>query len=253
MIPDLPESTAPSEVATPGMQMPEVQEEETQEQAPNNYTQQAQDQWQKSKTKYEYNDPNKNIQAMRQKAEQAEKERDAYAKRLQELENQTEEFTLGSDDIAEGKHLKKMHSNLTKEIKNLKEELQTYRKQSYEAATEARIKATYHDFDSVVNSDNLAALRDRHPELMSTLQSSTDLYSQAVSAYTMIKNLGIGKPPSQEQQRVQSNIYKPRPSNSVSPQQGDTPLSRANAFAEGLTDDLKDQLRKEMYSSMKNY
>jgi chromosome segregation ATPase len=244
---NIPETTAMPENSGPsmGIQQPEPQQE----------YQEAQPQEQRPAKKYEYNEAQKNLQAMRQKAEQAERERDAAMKRLQEIEQQSEEFTLGNDDIAEGKHLKKIHQKISSEIKSLKEELYNYRQQSTAATTEARIKATYQDFDSIVTADNLAALRDSHPELASTLQSSPDLYSQAVSAYTMIKRLGIAADKQYEGDRdkAKANAYKPRPTNAVSPQQGDNPLTRANAFADGLTDDLKEQLRKEMYSSMKNY
>ena len=51
---------------------------------------------------------------------------------------------------------------------------------------------------------------------------------------------------SKDRDKAQSNASKPKPLASVSPQQGDSPLSRANAFANGLTDELKSQLRKEM-------
>ena len=245
----IPETTAAAEVASPsmGIQQPEPQQEYQEVQ--------QQEQQTAPKKKYEYNESQKNLQAMRQKAEQAERERDAAMKRLQEIEQQSEEFTLAPDDIAEGKHLKKIHQKLTNEIKSLKEELYSYKQQSTAATTEARIKAQYNDFDSVVTADNLAALRDSYPELASTLQSSPDLYSQAVSAYTMTKKLGIAADKQYEgdREKVKANAYKPRPTNAVSPQQGDNPLTRANAFADGLTDDLKEQLRKEMYSSMKNY
>ena len=38
----------------------------------------------------------------------------------------------------------------------------------------------------------------------------------------------------------------------MSPQQGDSPLSRANAFANGLTPELRVQLIKEMEEARKN-
>ena len=47
------------------------------------------------------------------------------------------------------------------------------------------------------------------------------------------------------------NAQKPRPLTSISPQQGDSPLSKANAFANGLTPELQAQLLKEMKQSMK--
>ncbi len=53
--------------------------------------------------------------------------------------------------------------------------------------------------------------------------------------------------------RIQKNASKPKPLASVNPQQGDSPLSRANAFANGLTEELKDQLRKEMSESRRGY
>jgi len=51
---------------------------------------------------------------------------------------------------------------------------------------------------------------------------------------------------------VQANTAKPRPLTSVSPQSGESPLSRANAFAEGLTPELKKNLFKEMQEAKKN-
>lgn len=70
----------------------------------------------------------------------------------------------------------------------------------------------------------------------------------------MIKNLGIvpQEVPNTEQERVNKNMAKPRPLISASPQQGDSPLSHANAFANGLTDDLKKQLWKEMDQIRRN-
>jgi hypothetical protein len=51
---------------------------------------------------------------------------------------------------------------------------------------------------------------------------------------------------------AQKNASKPKPLASVSPQQGDSPLSRANAFANGLTPELQKQLRQEMEEARKN-
>ena len=221
MIDDMPEIEATSEVV-------------------HNYEQQEETPTPKQKSNEQ-----KNFAALRQKAEKAEYERDLALQRLQELERKSEEsddINLDNEDFAEGKHLRKMQNSNAREFKKLKEELQTYKKQADHAATEARIKTTYHDFDDIVNVDNLNALRESHPALATTIQSAPDLYSQAVTAYTMIKNLGIvpDKQQVNDKQRANNNLYKPRPATSVSPQQGDNPLTRANAFADGLTDELKE-------------
>lgn len=178
----------------------------------------------------------KNFAQMRLQMEQLQRERDEALRKLKDRND----IILGDDDIAEGKHLNRVQQ----EIKNLKEEL-----------VQTRIKAQYADFDTIVNVDTLAALRDNFPELAATLQDSKDLYTQASAAYTLIKKLGIV--PDEEvlinRNRIHNNTVKPRPASSVGPQQGDSPLTKANAFAEGLTEDLKKQLFKEMQQARKAY
>jgi hypothetical protein len=136
----------------------------------------------------------------------------------------------------------------------LEDQIKQYQQQSQLQTTEARLKAQYPDFDSVVSRENVELLKDRHPEIAYTLQQGQDLYATGVSAYTLIKKLGIQQEQTYEvdKQLAQRNAAKPRPLTSVAPQQGDSPLSRANAFANGLTDELKIQLRKEMAEAMKN-
>jgi multidrug efflux pump subunit AcrB len=193
---------------------------------------------------------------LRLKAERAERERDELLRMLKERELQQapktpepvedNEVTIGNDDLVEGKHL----SKVGRQIKNLKEELNQYKQQSTVVAAENKLRSTYPDFDTIVSRDNIEALRIEFPEIANTINSSTgDLYSKAVSAYTMIKKLGIYKEPevySEEKEKVKANAVKPRPLASVSPLKGDSALSHANAFAKGLTKELQEQLRKEM-------
>jgi hypothetical protein len=198
-----------------------------------------------------------NFKQLREKSERIARERDEAIARLREYESriksqsptqasdvESDEISMAPDELAEGKHISKVQKQLNK----LKEEVRV-------ATTEAKLKAQYPDFDSVVTKDNVQALRDAYPEIAHTLNSSPDLYSTAVSAYTLIKKLGLNSQASaydQEKQIVHANAAKPRPLASVSPQQGDSPLSRANAFANGLTEELKVQLRREMEESRRN-
>ena len=192
-------------------------------------------------------DQTKNFKQLRKKAEQVAKERDEALARLREYEarikqpatpEESDELTMQPDELAEGKHISKVQKQLNK----LKEEVRV-------ATTEAKLKAQYPDFDSVVSKENILALRDMYPEIAQALNSSPDLYATAASAYTLIKKLGLNANAAQydaEKKIVQANAAKPKPLASVSPQQGDSPLSRANAFANGLTDELKTQLLREM-------
>jgi len=205
----------------------------------------------------------KNFRALRQTKERAEKERDNALIRLQEYERQISErqiaaqhvqeenydINLGEDELAEGKHLKKVAAH----IKKLESQLKNYQQQASNIGTESRLKSQYPDFDDVVCKDNIELLRNTYPEIAQTINSSTDLYSKAVSAYTMIKKLGIQQNDNFQPQKdlAQKNAAKPKPLTSMSPQQGDSPLSYANAFANGLTEDLKKQLYREMIEASK--
>lgn len=205
----------------------------------------------------------RNYREMREAKARAERERDDYMRRLAEFESRAkpaepepveedEELHLGADDIAEGKHL----SKVAQKIKKLEAKLAKYESQSTEERTESRLKAKYADFDKVVSRENVALLTEAYPELAQSMHSTTDLYTKAVSAYTLIKKFGIYQesPLSIEREQVTKNVAKPRPLASVSPQQSEQgALSRANAFAFGLTDELKDQLLKEMNSARKGY
>lgn len=205
---------------------------------------------------------NRNFRAIKEKAERAERERDEALKLVKEMAAQSQpkyqapteesdDFNINPDDLVEGKHL----SKVGKQINSLKQQLSQYQQQSQLAATEAKLKAQYADFDQVVSKENLETFNYAYPELMQTINSTPDIYTKAVSAYKMIKQFGIHQPIEfqQEKEASKKNIAKPRPLTSVSPQQGDSPMSRANAFANGLTKELQDQLRKEMNDARKGY
>jgi len=197
-----------------------------------------------------------NIREMRITKEKAEKERDEAYRLIQQMKEQNApkesapepeedlDLGIGDDDLVEGKHLGKV----AREIRALKKELNKYKQDSVSTTVETKLKNKYKDFDAVVSKANVEALVRDFPELGDTLRSNKDLYSQAVSAYTMIKRMGVYKEDTfvNDKIKAESNAAKPRPLASVSPQHGEGPLTKANAFANGLTDELKANLRKEM-------
>jgi hypothetical protein len=202
-----------------------------------------------------------NFKTLRANKDKLEQERNEALEKLAKYEQQKADLKptlqesddyglgLGEDDLAEGKHLKKINAH----IKKLEEQVKGYQQQSSEIGVENKLKQQYPDFEKTVSKDNIELLRSLHPEIAQTINSSNDLYSKAVTAYTMIKKLGIVKEDNFQQDRnlAQKNAAKPKPLTSVSPQQGDSPLSHANAFANGLTDDLKKQLYREMIEAAK--
>ncbi len=167
-------------------------------------------------------------------------------------QQEEEDFQIEPDALAEGKHLKKV----MQKIKRLEDENRKHRQQSTVDMTEARLKMQYPDFDKVVSKESIESLRQSYPEIAESIHSNPDIYKRAVSAYTIIQKMGLYEDPdkfSEEKAVVQKNAAKPKPMASLSPQQGDSPLSRANAFANGLTKELQAQLLKEMMDVRKGH
>jgi hypothetical protein len=188
-------------------------------------------------------DKNKRLERERDEAVRLAQEKQA-AKVAEKVEELEEEINIGNDEIAEGKHVKQ----ITKEIKKLKEELRQYKQTSTVMSEEAQLKSQYPDIEKVVSKENLDALREQDPDFAAMLDTSTNFKAKVISAYKHIKQLGIHVEDTYQAERemAQKNAAKPKPLASVSPQQGDSPLSKANAFANGLTPELKKQLLKEM-------
>lgn len=198
----------------------------------------------------------RNYRVLVEKSKRAERERDEAIRLLKEKEvslrqeEPEEEISIGNDEIAEGKHVRAINKKLQK----MEEKLKQYEQKSTTMSEEALLKAQYPDIDKVVSKENLAALREADPEFAEMLDTSTSFRAKVVSAYKQIKKAGIYIEDTFQSERdmAQKNAAKPKPLASVSPQQGDSPLSRANAFAEGLTPELKNQLLREMEEARKN-
>jgi hypothetical protein len=170
------------------------------------------------------------------------------------------DLNIDDDAIAEGKQLKKIaeaNKRLVQDLKEIKKELKrvnSQQNQSQESIVEGQLRAQYPDLDAVVNPNTLEQLKREYPEIAATIRTNPDLHARATTAYNVIKKFGIYKDRSFEMAKVNvnKNVNKPRPVSSLNPQQGESPLSKANAFANGLTDDLKKQMLKEMTQARKN-
>lgn len=209
----------------------------------------------------------KRLKVLMDKAARMEQERNEAMQRLQRLEEEAktkwrndtqithaepvvdEDITIAPDELAEGKHLNKMQQKMRK----MEETLRSYQQQSATAQAQALLRSKHPDFEKVVSAENVAVLKELHPEIYQTLSANNDLYSTGSSAYTIIKNLGIHVEDVYQQDRakIQANAVKPRSMATISPQRGESPLSQANAFAQGLTPSLQKQLIEEMQAARK--
>ena len=199
----------------------------------------------------------KNWKALRKLKQQAEEERDAALRAYREMQMQAgnrqsqapveeddySDLGISAEDLVEGKHL----SKVSKELKKIKSALELYQ-------TEHKLKKKYSDFDDVVTKENLELLVAREPELAKGLDANPDLYSKAVTAYNIIKNLQIYNPTKRQQlnnlakvsDKIDENLSRPQVAASVSPQTGSTPLSRANEYAEDYSREELDRVYREM-------
>jgi hypothetical protein len=203
----------------------------------------------------------RNFRAMEDKMRRIERERDEALRIAQEKmapvqqeEPDEDVLPIGDEDISEGKHLKSYYRVMDRKIKQLEEKLKKSEQASTAMSAEAMLKAQYPDIEKVVTKENLDSLRDADPDFAEVLDTSTSFRAKAISAYKHIKKLGLYTEDTYmaDREKAKVNAAKPKPLASVSPQQGDSPLSRANAFVNGLTPELQKQLQKEMAEARKN-
>jgi hypothetical protein len=204
---------------------------------------------------------NMRIKALRLAKEKAERERDdilrlaqmnqSFNKPQEEKQVTKPRSRLRSDELVEGTHV----NELDDELQQLKQQLLRQQQQSYNENSKLRLKAKFNDFEQVVNQETIEMLQVLQPEIAQTLNSTQDIYAAGVTAYNIIKNLGLKPEANYESdiKRIQTNAAKPKPMVSINPQQGESALSKANAFANGLTPELKDQLYREMQAARRNY
>lgn len=221
--------------------------------------------------KFKTKQAEENFRNLREARERAEWERDTIKAQMLEMQRAMQmgsaapvqkqqpapepevddfDFEVADDALLEGKDAKR----LVQELKKVKQQLKQWGSQSKETAVEAKIRATYPDFESVVSPENVQKLNQQYPEIAQTLRDTPDLYNKASAAYSIMKKFGIHKDMIYEEDKMKAikNAQKPRPIASVSPQQGDSPLSKANAFANGLNKDLQKQLLEEMKNARRN-
>lgn len=205
------------------------------------------------------------IRELREKArkyENLEREHNEMKRKLQEYEAKTpkaepslddDDINISPDDIVEGKHIKKVIQSYKRDIKQLREALESVQKHTESTTAEARLKASYPDIEKVINDENIAQLQELEPETAALLRTSGDFYNKAIVAYKAIKRAGIYKEDefAADKERAARNSLKPRASASVTPQQGESPLARAGIYQNSLTDEAKSLLWKEMQESMK--
>jgi len=205
-----------------------------------------------------------NMRILRERAEAAER-RSLELERMVQMNmsqqqtskiqiDEDDDFDLSDDTYIEGKHLKKYVKSLKQELKNTKKQFEEYNQQNAMTNAEIRLKNQFSDFDSVVTKENLEKLNHQKPALSRTIYANTDIYDRGYTAYELIKNSGILSDQYHDiDRKVEDNRSKPRSAANASPQSGDTPLTRVGDYDRRfLTEDRKDQLRRQVEEAKRN-
>jgi hypothetical protein len=161
------------------------------------------------------------------------------------------EFSFDPEDLANGGHLNAMAKRmkvLEKKLQQTQQQSEEAKKQAYKADVEQHLRRIYPDFDSVISNENVEKFAQQYGALAKSIANDPDYFNQCSAAYMAIKNTGISTAATYQPQidRIKQNMAKPRPLTSIAPQQAESPLARANAFAEGLTPELQKSLNAEM-------
>ena len=177
-----------------------------------------------------------NFRELREKAAQAERRAQEMEARLQEIMQQKEQSPQPSYDPEDLVSYKAMQQ----ELQNVRAEM-----------VETKLRTHYPDYEKVLTKENIERLRKEDPELADSIRLNPDMYKQGVACYKAIKRMQDYETYTGDRERVQENASKPRTLTSMNPQTANSPLSQANAFANGLTPELAAQLRKEMEDARK--
>lgn len=197
-----------------------------------------------------------------ERATKAEYERDQLVKYIDNIQQQLNggqppqqqqnELGIKADDYVQGEHLGKV----TNEMKQMRDELHQWKQYSEETTAELKLNNEFSDFNDVVNTDSVKSFLKKYPEMRGSVTNNNPLYDRGKATYRLIKKFmgDTAKSPvnKSNQARVQNNTGKPLPTASVNEQQN-SPLSKANIFANGYTEDVGDALEKEMYEAISRY
>lgn len=180
----------------------------------------------------------------RRKMKRLEDENRAYKAEFEKVQSaqkqQVPEENFDADEILTAGQAKKLAEQIARDL---------IRKN--EAATvDERLELKHPDFSQVVSRENIEILKETEPELAFSLANISDAYKQGVTAYKMLKRLGIYREneSSPEKEKAIKNSQKPVSINAVTK---NSAIGNAHLFENGLTPALKKQLWNEMQACRK--
>lgn len=196
---------------------------------------------------------------MREKLEYERRLRQAYEERLRQQEQllaqqqhpeEDYDISIGDDDIAEGKVIKKLSQKQQKEREADRKKYEEQISNMKTMITEQRLLMEYPDFRQVMTTDNLQKLGQLKPHLAKSILANPDTYEAHKTAFEAIKDYVLKQEDKEaelkaQQEKIAANKTRAVPTTSGVSNPSASPLSKAHAYATGLTDQRKRELYEE--------
>lgn len=214
------------------------------------------------------NIPNESFKMMREQLDRERREKEEYIKRLSELEYETrlrqQTVNKEDDDIqveipseydtVEAKHVKQLNRKQDIQWKKAEEHRQKIESTIERLDAENRILREVPNYYDIVTAENVEKLEKEMPVLANTIAKSKSQYelkkatAEAIQKFIMQDKSLKSKEAELKNadEKINKNLDKPLPSTGGSGPSSSSPLSKANAFAQGgLTQEEKDFYWKE--------
>lgn len=203
--------------------------------------------------------PDESFREIREKLEYERRLRQAYEERLRQQEQllaqqqhpeENYDISIGDDDIAEGKVIKKLSQKQQKEREADRKKYEEQISNMKAMITEQRLLMEYPDFRQVMTTDNLQKLGQLKPHLAKSILANPDTYEAHKTAFEAIKDYVLKQEDKEaelkaQQEKIAANKTRAVPTTSGVSNPSASPLSKAHAYATGLTDQRKRELYEE--------
>ena len=185
-----------------------------------------------------------NFRSLRDKADRERERADRERERADRLEarlyatstqnnqavSEPERDEYVSDDFITGKEMSKAERKRQADTQAMREDLARTKRE----LQDTMLSLKYPDLNQVITDENVRAFAQADPDGAHSLSLIPDQQAQKIAVYKAIKKAGVAPVEDnyvKDRARVQTNSVKPKTSNSIAPQQGESPLARANVFA----------------------
>lgn len=179
----------------------------------------------------------------------------------QQQPQEEHEYTVADDAILEGKDFNKLNKQQKRareeDRRRYDEELQ----KTQAMVIEQRLMLEHPDYLQVMTSENLAKLERTKPHLARAIMSTKDPYDMRKTTFEAIKDYVIKEENKElelkaQQEKIAKNQARAIPTTSGVANPSGSPLTKAHAYATGLTDERKKEIWEEaakQYGKYYNY